>query len=742
MPHSRTAFLSRLELEQLEDRTLLSVFLVKDIAPGSDSSTPSSLTNVNGTLFFAAIDGAHGSTGTELWASDGTTAGTRLVKDIYPGPLSSNPSDLGNGNGLLYFSANDSTGQELWRSDGTAAGTFALSTTPPASGFVSLGAAVYYIAGSGTASHLWKTDGTPSGTTDTGIPADRVITLGNSLYLTSGATLYRSDGTPAGTTVVTTFPGPIAALETAGTHLYLQAPDTPASDGSQQTGLWQSDGIAAGTVKLNDWFTRPGGSFPGDPGVSVSVYHFEDVSGIIYFDLFHVLGREQYQRELWRTDGTPAGTFLLIATQANSNYDFGIDSELTDLNGTAYFRALAPNNRALGQLWRTDGTVAGTVAIGARATEISDLINEDGTMFFGATDGTYGEELWQSDGTAAGTVMTADINPGIPGSYPAELTNVAGNLFFSADDGTHGIELWEDRLTPLPPAIVPQTLTAASASGLAYGFVVTPGHALWHSSPSGWVKLGDGIASVSAITQASGTVAVVAVTLDQALFRYDDRSGWQIFGAPGTIVSARAGLDSSGQLAAFVLTTVNDLTEYRSSTGWLPSPIGGRGTILAYSPTTAADSVYVVTTDHSVFGYVAIAGWFRLTAAGFASSLAAVTDPTGHTTVFGTTLTGSLYRGDFATGWQKLGDNIGAIAAGTDVMQQAEVFALTTSGDFVDYTGASGWQLLGGQNSIDDFAAAGLGRTFAVTSDQSVFEYDPAAGWLRFTGSGYGVIAP
>ena len=88
------------------DGTAAGTVLVKDINPGSASSEPSNLTNVNGTLFFTADDGAHG---IELWKSDGTAAGTVLVKDINPGSAGSDPPRLTNVNGTLFFSANDGT---------------------------------------------------------------------------------------------------------------------------------------------------------------------------------------------------------------------------------------------------------------------------------------------------------------------------------------------------------------------------------------------------------------------------------------------------------------------------------------------------------------------------------------------------------------------------------------------------------------------------------------------------------
>jgi ELWxxDGT repeat protein len=86
----------------------------KDIKPGGDiySSTPNWLTNVNGTLFFSA---SHPGSGTELWMSNGTEAGTMLGEDIAPVMGGFFPKELTNTNGMLLFSATTAThGSELW----------------------------------------------------------------------------------------------------------------------------------------------------------------------------------------------------------------------------------------------------------------------------------------------------------------------------------------------------------------------------------------------------------------------------------------------------------------------------------------------------------------------------------------------------------------------------------------------------------------------------------------------------
>ncbi|GCL60714.1 hyalin repeat protein [Microcystis aeruginosa NIES-3807] len=99
------------------------------------------------------------------------------------------------------------------------------------------------------------------------------------------------------------------------------------------------------------------------------------------------------------------------------------------------------------ELWKSDGTAAGTVLVadinpGGSSSVPRNLTVVGNTLFFTADDGVNGTELWKSDGTAAGTVLVGNIRPGSSSSDPQNLRVVGSTLFFSADDGVNGEELW------------------------------------------------------------------------------------------------------------------------------------------------------------------------------------------------------------------------------------------------------------------------------------------------------------
>lgn len=195
--------------------------LVKDIVPASQSS-PSEFLAIGSTLFFTA---AVSSYGRELWKSDGTEAGTVLVKDINPGVTSSMGGEwpplftaIGSS---LYFRADDgSNGLELWKSDGTEAGTVMIKdiapigSSTPAS-LTAVNGTLFFTADNGSVgTELWKSDGTEVGTvlvkdirSGGSITMHSPTATGGLLYFrtddgTHGLELWKSNGTETGTILV------------------------------------------------------------------------------------------------------------------------------------------------------------------------------------------------------------------------------------------------------------------------------------------------------------------------------------------------------------------------------------------------------------------------------------------------------------------------------------------------------------------------------------------------------------
>ncbi len=178
-----------------------------------------------------------------------------------------------------------------------------------------------------------------------------------------------------------------------------------------------------------------------------------DVNGTLFFSAFDA----EHLRELWKSDGTVEGTVLVADISTDPSNPFGSSPfELTNVNGTLFFVA---NDDLHGfELWKSDGTAEGTVLVkditpgpDGNISAISELTAVGSTLFFSAID-DKGVELWKSDGTEEGTMRVSDIAPDDASSVPQSLTNVNGTLFFVANDQVHGLELW--RVDPVTGAVL------------------------------------------------------------------------------------------------------------------------------------------------------------------------------------------------------------------------------------------------------------------------------------------------
>src|SRR5918994_792939 len=371
----------------------LKPFLVEDIYPGKTGSEPNWLVDFKGRLLFGAN---HPRFGEELWRSNGTRSGTKLVKDIDPGPLvikkmentetgSSAPDSVLRTKKWIFFQATTAKyGEELWKSDGTKSGTKIVkdinADTPP-------GARC------------------PQG--DCGIPKgwshpDTVTVMGKQVFFA-------------------------------------------ADDGKHGVELWKSDGTEKGTTLVKDINPVKGNSIPNDKGDALTRSAEVEKLYVVGKTLYFRASDGKHGVELWKSDGTKKGTKLVRSINPSSAREAADISNLVALRKRLYFTA---NDGKHGlELWKSDGTRSGTKLVedintGPDDSDPDSLTAFKGRVLFSADDGVHGSEMWRSNGTKANTALLINLEPGAEGSEPGELTISGPLLYFAASTPSAGEELW------------------------------------------------------------------------------------------------------------------------------------------------------------------------------------------------------------------------------------------------------------------------------------------------------------
>lgn len=454
------------------DGTAEGTVVLRDIRPGKESGLPSDRIGgrtVGNRVIFHAFDAEHGE---ELWSTDGTSEGTVLLADIYPGPQTSRSDFLMVIGSVLYFRGIDPVhGSEVWRTDGTPAGTRLVADVYPGDGgyypraLGRIDRKLIFDGSSGSKHGAFITDGTEEGTRflspELGISGTSIGVL--SIFIAAEVEsktyrLVRTDGTPAGTSLVRAgFRSGVPAQFHEGDGIAYFVAD----DGVKGAEVWRSDGTAEGTVMLADLAPGSGSS---------DILMLNVVNGRLLF-------WDRGNGGLWSSDGTPEGTRMIEDLSSASIFGCVFD-------GSYYFSGYDAARGS--RLWKSDGTDSGTVIVASPGDEeyagvYPDLfVPRDDGVFFVASDGPHGAEPWLSDGTAPGTRMIRDLapQPGV-GSNPREFANLGGKLAFIAQDNDRSwLWLSDGTYQGTQPLGLPpnqqRTVVDGVASGGLYFFTYSP----------------------------------------------------------------------------------------------------------------------------------------------------------------------------------------------------------------------------------------------------------------------------
>ena len=396
-------------------------------------------------------DSAHGA---ELWLTDGTPTGTRLVRDINPGTQSSAPFVFHRVGDVAAFLADDGIhGAELWRSDGTELGTYMLADIGPGKqgwgGTYGLGAVVldgvlYFAADDGVSGNeLWRTDGTREGTYlavdiapgyDGSVPGGLTV-AGNRLYFVATGGLWVSDGTTAGTRSIANVNISNCCVA-AGNAVFFSA-----SDGVHGIELWRAVGETAQMVEnLNTAPLGVGQDLSSDPG-SMTVRG----ASILFIAQTPVTAPSSGTAndcKLFRANASGGGATELKNFHTNCSL-----RKIINLPGGMMFSLPSAGGPAPGQydeLWVSDGTAAGTVPLDLNGLHYSTVgLNEshfkvaygpnNEAYFFGTVGTGQPDKIWRTDGTRAGTRVFADLTTR---SAQQEIIWLNGRVYFDVGGNT------------------------------------------------------------------------------------------------------------------------------------------------------------------------------------------------------------------------------------------------------------------------------------------------------------------
>jgi ELWxxDGT repeat protein len=447
-------------------------------------------------------------TGYEIWWTDGTTAGTRLVDDIRPGPSSSMPSFVGVLGGVAYIAADDGEhGRELWRSDGTAAGTWLFVDIDP-----------------GAAGSLAEWDD----------PDRAGAIFDGALYFAAddgvhGRELWRSNGHSAGTYLLKSIAeGPAGgdprSFQAAAGKLFFTASD--AAHGSE---LWATDGSAAGTALVRDLVPGATGALPSPLG---------RVPGLLVFYA------DSPEGQLWVSDGTAGGTHVIPGVPARA--------EGVTLGSRVVF--VADESGRGRTLWVTDGTAAGTTRTRDDLTGVRDL-RSAGSFALLVADFEDQDGIWRSDGTAGGTLELSDGNcDEMSDPVAAGGAWLFGCRVYVGPHGWDAVTLFRTDGTPPGSGEVTLSWPRGSGSG-PRSLTARTGGIVFTTRVSGWEVVGsDGTEAGTYPLQYTGTGGFggfdggARLVDGEVVFpsSADDVGDGQLFRTDGGLVSVVKVIDNGG----------------------------------------------------------------------------------------------------------------------------------------------------------------------------------------------------